>query len=505
RRAEAIESYRRAIALRPDFAAAHSNLALVLNDTGDHAAALEHCDRALRLAPMLVEGHMNRAHALRALDRLADAKAALCEALRHQPDRADALIALGSLLRQAGDLPASITAYRGAVRSAPASADGWVGLGNALRSVGQFEEAVDCFRRALAIDPNLAEAYRGLALNGIAATPAEVTRLHAILHREGADRNERVSAGFALGRWFDEQDRIDEAFACYGQANALFRQGEAIAGRRFDADALRTLIDRVRETCTADALRAQPDAGTASELPVFIVGMPRSGTSLVEQILASHSQVFGAGELSDIGRISARLRGEAEADVPLRSPQAARDVAAEHLVRLRSLGAGKARVIDKMPDNIFHLATIALLFPDARVIFAERDPRDTCLSCFFQRFSGSSQLFSYDLADCGRRYREQERLTAHWRAVLPLRTIAMPYEALVADLDVQARRLIEFLGLAWEPACLDFHRTERAVLTASSWQVRQPLYNRSVGRWHVYQSYLGPLLRLLERSEPGRI
>ncbi len=154
-----------------------------------------------------------------------------------------------------------------------------------------------------------------------------------------------------------------------------------------------------------------------------------------------------------------------------------------------------------MPDNIFELGLIAALFPGARVVLCRRDPLDTCLSCFFQRFSGSSQLFSYDLLDCGRRYLEQERLVAHWRQALPLRMIEVEYETLVAEVETQARRLIAFLGLPWEAACLDFHRTDRAILTASSWQVRQPLYTRSVGRWRAYQAHLGPLLRLLNAAE----
>jgi hypothetical protein len=164
------------------------------------------------------------------------------------------------------------------------------------------------------------------------------------------------------------------------------------------------------------------------------------------------------------------------------------------------LGGGADRVIDKLPDNIFMLAVIATLYPAARIIFCRRDPRDIGVSCFFQKFSAGLLTFSYDLADCGRRIRETERLAAHWHRVLPLRWLDVRYESLVADLEGESRRLIEFLGLAWEPACLDFHRTIRTVQTASSWQVRQPLYHRSVGRWRHYERHLGPLLQELDHG-----
>ena len=421
-----------------------------------------------------------------------------------RPDHPQTLAALGILLRRAGDLPAAVNACRRAVQFAPGFAEGWIGLGNALRSLGQFGEAISSYRRALAIDPDAAEAHRGLALTGAAPAPAEVARLAAILRSADAAVSDRVSVGFALGRALSDQDRYDEAFACYAQANALFRQAEAAAGRRFDAETLRRQIAGIIETCTADVLRAPPEAAVSSELPVFIVGMPRSGTSLIEQIVASHSRVFGAGELAEVGRIAARLRDGDAAEIPFRDPAEARRLAEAHLDRLRALagegGQERLRIVDKMPDNIFELGLIAALFPGARVILTRRDPRDTCLSCFFQRFGGSTQLFSYDLLDCGRRYLEQERLVAHWRQVLPLRMIEVEYETLVADLEAESRRLIEFLGLPWEAACLEFHRTDRAVLTASSWQVRQPLYTQSVGRWRAYRAHLGPLLQLLETA-----
>jgi len=223
--------------------------------------------------------------------------------------------------------------------------------------------------------------------------------------------------------------------------------------------------------------------------------MPRSGTSLVEQIAASHSRVFGAGELTDVGEIAAELGPLLGATG--RQAATVRRLADKHLIRLAAVGGSAQRVIDKLPDNVFELGVIATLFPAARIIFCRRDPRDICLSCYFQKFTAGQLVFSYDLADCARRYLETERLTAHWRQILPLRMLDVEYEALVRDLEGESRRLISFLDLEWEPACLDFHRTKRTITTASSWQVRQPLYDRSVGRWRKYERHLAPLLSVL--------
>jgi len=249
-------------------------------------------------------------------------------------------------------------------------------------------------------------------------------------------------------------------------------------------------VDESIARWTPDFFARTRDWGEPSELPVFIVGMPRSGTSLVEQIASSHPDVFGAGELRDIANISKSLSWSQCQPGPIK------DAARKQLDRLLALGGSALRAIDKMPSNVKHLGLIATLFPSARVILCRRDPRDTCLSCFFQHF-GVGNLFSFDLREYGHLYVHTDRLAAHWLKVLPLPILQVQYEDLVADLEGQSRRLISFLGLPWNPACLDFHRAERIVQTFSAWQVRQPIYTRSVGRWRNYQRHLGPLFEAL--------
>ena len=526
--ADACVSYRRAITLRPDFAAAHSNLGLALCEQGHFVAAVASCQRAIGLDPRSAEVHTNLGNVLRRMGRLEEAETSLRQAARLNPGSSDLQINLAELLlelrrfeaaadcygraieidshlvsahrglasslRSAGEIEPAIAHYREALALSPGEAPLWNDLGRCFLALGRFDEAVSAFRRALAIDPDLADAYRNLANCGLLpADDPEMARIAALTARTDLPIEERAAASFAIAKSLDDADRYDEAFAAYDSANRLYRAARAAAGDRFDAADLARKIDRSIANFTPAFFAAVGGWGNPSDLPVFIVGLPRSGTSLVEQIAASHSRVFGAGELRNIGEASATL---GPVDTPW-TQATARRAADAHLERLSGLSGGADRVIDKLPDNIFMLGVIATLYPAARIIFCRRDPRDIGVSCFFQKFSAGLLTFSYDLADCGRRIRETERLGAHWRRVLPLRCLDIQYESLVADLEGESRRLIEYLGLAWEPACLDFHRTMRAVQTASSWQVRQPLYHRSVGRWRHYERHLDPLLQEL--------
>jgi tetratricopeptide (TPR) repeat protein len=509
---EACASYRRAITLQPDFALAHSNLGRILCEQRDFATAVVSCERAVEFGEHLAEAHRNLGKALRGLGRLEAAEQAFRRALQLEPDSVAGLADLASaladlerrdealaccrraieldpcfipayyglaiLLRLSGDMDEAVDSYRNVLQLNPAEAVAWNGLGGALRALGRLDEAVDAFRRALVINPDFADAYRNLATcRQLAPGDREIAHLAALATKPGLPPEERAAAGFAIGKAFDDADRFDEAFGAYDGANRLCRDFCAAAGERFDAEELHGQVDELIDAATPAFFRSVVGWGNPSEVPVFIVGMPRSGTSLVEQIAASHSRVFGAGELTDIDSIADALEptfGESN-----RAP--IRRLADAHLDRLRVLGGDAERVIDKLPDNVFQLGVIAMLFPAARVIFCRRDPRDICLSCYFQRFRGEQLVFSYDLADCAKRYLETERLTEHWRRVLPLRMLDLQYEALVGDLD--------------------FHRTTRPVRTASAWQVRQPLYHRSVGRWRNYQRHLASLLDELRQSE----
>jgi tetratricopeptide (TPR) repeat protein len=381
-------------------------------------------------------------------------------------------------------------------RLSPNSNEGWLGLGWALRLLGRFDEADKCIERLREIDPTDIRAVLHVPSTGKQPQDGgEIERLVAVLDRPDSRDDDRIAAGFALGRLLDEAGRFDEAFPRYAAANALMRRNWPANGNRFDAEAFPRSVDALIATNTPQHLAEAAATGNISELPVFVVGMPRSGTTLVEQICASHSRVFGAGELDSVSRIGFALARQRRQRARL--SEVGRRAADAHIVHLHRLGRGALRVVDKLPDNVLMVGLIARLFPRARIVYCSRDPRDISLSCYFQRFSNGAQFFSYDLADCGSRCREVLRLAAHWLELLPLHMIEVNYERLVGDLKGESRRLIDFLGLDWEPACLDFHHTERTVATVSHWQVRQPIYSSSIGRWRHYEKHLAPLFATL--------
>jgi len=479
--------------------------------TDELAAAMAH-HQAGRLAEAealyraIPEAAPEHGHALHLLGLIATARGDGTEALRCLR-RAAALLPrfapvhanLGDMLRSNGRRAEAVESYRRAVSLDPAVAGSWCSLGETLAMLGRTDEAISCLQTAIRLDPELIAAHSALANAG---QPEGMAQLAAVLARPDLSAPDRIAAGFALATLLDRAGEWDAAFAWLEQANGLVRESMRAAGQSFDAAALRAYVDRRIAACTPEFFARPPAAGrgNASELPVFIVGMPRSGTTLVEQILASHSRVHSVGEGNDFGAIDAELTrtagpgGYGDWDAAV-----CRRLADAHIAILGRDAGPAERVVDKTPDNLFHLGIIAVLFPRARVIVCRRDPRDICLSCYFQAFA-EPMPYAYDLAACARRVLEVDRLTAHWRQVLPLPMHLVQYEALIADQEAESRRLIDFLGLAWEPACLDFHRGERTVLSASRWQVRQPIYTRSVQRWRHYQRHLGALLEVFGRD-----
>jgi tetratricopeptide (TPR) repeat protein len=518
---EAIAAHRRAIALRPDYADAFNSLGSALKEKGELEATIDAYRQAMALSPGWAMPCLNVGQLLREYGRLEEACLAFEQAAKCEPENADAhnclamaqaelqrfdeanaalerAVALapdsalthearGMILWRSGRGAEAAASFRRAVEISPGSASGWLSLGHALRQIGRFDESAESFRKLLALRPGAVYAQALVAGGGSAVDGAELERLMASADDPRTSVRDRAALEFALGKMLDEADRFDEAFAHYARGNSLALERRIAAGERVGGDAFARRVDESIARFGPEFFLRVRDWGERSELPVFIVGMPRSGTSLVEQIAASHPDVFGAGELRDIGDVAHSL-GSSEWDAA-----AIKKSAEKQLERLRSLGGLAFRVIDKMPSNVEHLGLIAAMFPGARVIICRRDARDTCLSCYFQQFT-IGNLFSFDLRECGKHQVQTDRLIAHWLKVLPVRMLEVGYEELVGDLEGQSRRIIEFLGLPWDAGCLDFHRTERTVLTASDWQVRQPIYKRSVGRWRNYERHLGPLM-----------
>ncbi len=451
----------------------------------------------LRLDP----AHADTLHRLGVLatqtGRTDEAAARFRQALGVDPDHPLAHYNLGNLLQDQGALSEAINCFRQAVRLRPDFPEALNNLGNALKDQGRFGEAMAEFDKALAVRPDYAEALfnRG-TIKTIHAGDPDLKDLETRV--AGADALSAAQAmflHFALGRALDSAGEPTRAFEQFLKGNALKRRAQT-----YDEAGTRAQFQRIKARFDEALFRSRPGGGDPSPVPIFVVGMPRSGSTLVEQILASHPLVFGAGELGLVQRlVEGQSRPYPDFVPALTAPALAR-LGHAYLAGLPETPAGVTRVTDKMPGNFLYLGLIRLMLPAARIIHTCRDPVDTCISCFSTLFT-VRQEFSYNLGELGRYYREYQDLMAHWRSVLPAEAfLDVRYEAVVEDLEGQARQLIAYCGLPWDERCLDFHKTRRMVRTASAAQVRQPLYRDSLGRARRYQSFLQPLIRELGDS-----
>jgi tetratricopeptide (TPR) repeat protein len=497
---EAIGHYRRAIDLDPNNADTHFNLGNALYALGYWEQSVAAYERAIGLKPDLVDAYVKLATTLRRLNRFEQAEARYRQVLRLQPDLTSIYVNLGCVLEEQGRLQEAERTLTHAMELDGRSALALVSLGNVHRAHGHFRQAEAAYREALRSSSGYVDAYLHLATvkRYSSRDDDDAQNILTLLANPNIGNDDKVGLHFTLGKILDDCGAYDDAFSHYSEGNALNHRTS-----HFDIGQLTSHVDRIVRTFDTKFFFKRRKHGRPSELPVFIVGMPRSGTTLVEQIIASHSQVRGAGELTKIhdlaGEISVRLgiAGEYPEVVTEIDPGTSRALAADYEAYLHGrVDAGAVRVSDKMPSNFAHLGFIALLFPNARVVHCTRHPLDVSLSIYFQHFRQSYD-YAHDLGDIGNFYRQYQRLMKHWHEVLPLRVHRLRYEDLVASPEQEVWALIEFLGLPWDEGCLAFHRNERPVRTASVWQVRRPLYSGGVGRWRNYERHLGPLKQAL--------
>jgi tetratricopeptide (TPR) repeat protein len=494
-RARALASYRQALELAPGSIEALNHLGDLLREVGENAESLEMRRKAIELDPRRAEHYINLGKTLFELRRLDEATAAFRAALALQPDALEALLGLAGTARMRGRPAEAEELCRKALALDPDHVEGLALLGELQADRGQFAEARAVFERALAINPALPSVYCSLATHR-KMTSADTDwrqRVEGLLAKP-LPLGHEIGLRYALGKYFDDLGSYDAAFDNYQRANELARRTK----QKYNREKLTRRVDRIIATFDAQFMREQGAAGSDSELPLLIIGMPRSGTSLAEQILASHPAVFGGGEL----RFWEGAFGifEAERAAGLSAAQLLSQFARDYLERLRGLSAGASRVIDKMPANFLYAGLMHAALPRARIIHMRRHPLDTCLSIYSQNFFRMGS-YANDLGDLAHYYTEYLRVMQHWRNVLPATALLeIQYEELIADQERWTRRMLEFCGLPWDPKCLDFHQTDRVVITASRWQVRQRLNSSSAGRWRNYASHLAPLEHLVERS-----
>lgn len=519
--------YRRVLALQPDHPGALHQLAFLIRGAGKLQPALLLLRRAVAAMPRDAVMRNNLGNLLREAGQLDEAAAEYRAALRLDPDYVNAAFNLGQTLQSNGDAAGALPCLERVIALRPNDTGARAARAGVLLDLGRASEAVNAAREALAIDPKDARAHNELGLactdtgdfESAAAALRTALRLGSgsvkaflnlvriqryqstehedirfgerLLESASIDPAERAELHFALGKVYDDCEHYREAFAHFREANRLVR-----ATRLYDRAAQARAADRLIETFSPALFERLGNAGADSSLPVLVVGMPRSGTSLVEQIIASHPRAAGAGELATLARLGAALAERSDGETPYPECVARLDartagaLGEEYLDELRARGGNDGlRISDKMPTNFWHLGLAAVLLPRARVVHCRRDPRDVAVSIYFRQFT-YGHGYAYDLDDIAWEQRLHDRLMAHWNAVLPLPIHEVCYEELVSDQERVTRELIAFLALPWDPRCLRFHTTERAVHTASAWQVRQPVYTRSVGRWRHYAEFL---------------
>lgn len=558
---ESIPLYQRALELDPNLAEAHNNLGNAFLEMSRHADAFDSYRQAMALKPRDPQISFNLGLALTGLGRREEAAESYRRTLQLNPNHPQALVNLGNLLRDLGDRNGAVPLYRRAVELDPRNAANHCNLGNVLFELRQIEPALASYRQSLTLQPDHAPAHLGMAfvqrqqrrpdeaeascrqalaidphyaealsflgeleadrgrfaeaerlfqqVIGIAADPSFALASIAT-HRKMTTEDTRwlesarqalaaplplgqeISLRYALGKYFDDTRQYDSAFAEYRQANELTKR----YGITYNRANLAERIDRITHTFDRDLFAASAPRASAAETPILIVGMPRSGTSLMEQILASHPAVFGAGEVTYWNSAYDRYR-EAELKANTAALNLIPELADGYLALLASLSGNASRVVDKMPANFMYAGLIHAAFPRARIIHMKRHPLDTCLSIYFQNFFNIG-AYANDLDDLAHYYGEYSRITAYWRATLPPQAyLEVPYEDLVADQETWTHRVLEFAGLPWDPRCLQFHQTDRVVITASRWQVRQKIHATSAGRWRHYEKFLAPLRALV--------
>lgn len=467
-----------AIAIAPDFMLAILDLGRLRKEQDRYGEALECFDRAIALEPSQPQAHYLRAATLARASFTHEAIDSYRQCLKLRPDHIGALLGLGHVLKAVGDTEGAVASYNDCIREVPDSGETYWSLAN-LKTY-RFDDA----------------------------TVAEMERRSAA---QGENAQSEVNFLFALGKAHEDRGGFELAWSFYRRGNEKQRSEV-----HYDPVQTEVMNDRLIGVYTAGFLASHRDAGDPDSSPIFILGLPRSGSTLLEQILASHSQVEGTSELPYIGRVATGLNRNRAAGVNY--PEAMRELSPQNL---RALGeeylahacmhrrTGAARFVDKMPNNFPNVGLIALILPNAKIIDARRHPLDACLSCYRQLFA-KGQNFTYDLTEIGEYYLQYQRMMDHWARVLPGRVLTMQYEEVVTDFEPQVRRLLEFCGLPWEDACLRFYESDRPVRTPSAEQVRQPIYSRSIGHWRNYEREIGELIAVIEpirdryrRYEPG--
>jgi len=536
---KAEHSFRQVLKRSPDHPEANNNLGLSIWSQGRSQESLAWFERALHLSPDNVEFMFNYANAFEGMGELKQASVWYEKTIARRPDYPDAWCNLGNVLQAQGEYVAAVAAFEHAISLSADFAHHFpqifINLGNALMELGRSEEALQAYqdavharsdyvgaylalgnaylqhgrreaatgalRHAISLNPQSGGAYRNLAeTKRFQERDSDVEAMEKLFQRDELDSSDKTELAFALGKVYGDLKEDAKSFDYYLQGNHLKRQS-----LDYSIEKDRALFSLIKQTFTPEFLQQHQGIGLDDPAPIFIIGMPRSGTSLTEQILASHSQVHGAGELNDLRIVIEHACDEQGENYPSALMQLDNDellkIATVYLERLHAYMPTAPRITDKMPHNFLYVGLIHLLLPKAKIIHCQRNPMDNALSIFKVLFSAGKHAYAYSLEELGQYYHLYQNLMAHWRRLLPGAFYDLVYEDLVSDQEEQTRRLLEYCELPWEETCLAFHRTERVVRTASLVQVRQPMHASSVEGWRRVEQQMQPFVRALHEGD----
>jgi len=493
---KALSWFDKAISQDPDNADAYGNSGNALRALRRYKEAVTAYKRALEINPEIADAHYNLGLVLVELQELNDAINCFNQALQISPEDKNAYLGLGSVRSEQGNLDQAVSAFQKAIEIDPLCAKAYKELGKAYADHGEIDMALSADRKALSINPEYAKAYLSLSQNKkFMEHDDDLRAMESLLSKKGISDEDSIQLGFALGKAYEDLGNYDKSIAFVIKATELKRKSYD-----YSISEAREKFARIKAVFSPDFFSNYVDSGDPDRTPIFILGMPRSGTSLVEQILASHPDVYGAGELKDLGKVLASVKTPGKEKQSRMIPQelleldtqAFADLGRQYIARIRKHSGNAKFITDKMPHNFLHIGFIRTILPNARIIHCTRDPMDNCLS-IFKNYLKNGIGYADNMSELGQYYRMYLELMDYWRETLPGFVYDQSYEDLVRSQQEQVIRLLQHCGLDWDDACVDFHKTRRKIATTSNAQVRRPIYSDSVQLWKRYEKQLEPL------------
>jgi tetratricopeptide (TPR) repeat protein len=490
---EAVVNFRKSIEIDSRHREAHNGLGNALLARGELEPAIISYQKAIEINPSHKDAHNGLGNALNYLGQKAEAVLCYQKAIEINGEHEQAFNGLGNALSDLGESEQAIAAYRQAIEVNPVHGEAHAGLGYALSDMGEIDNAIGSLRKAIEINPQHAEAYRFLSNNKkFVEYDDDIRAMESLYVNKDFPVDQKMKLAFGLGKAYEDIGSYDKSMESVFEATRLKR-----ASFEYSISDSETVFQNIKQTFSAEFFSDHPNSGCQDQTPIFILGMPRSGTSLVEQILASHPDVFGAGEIFELMVLTETI---SIADSPGHYPQVMADLdsralkklGTEYVSRIRNHSQNARYITNKTPENFLRIGFIKAILPNARIIHLTRDPMDNCLS-IFKNLLAPAYNYSYDLAELGHYYKLYLALMEHWRGTLSGFVYDQSYEQLVADPETQISKLLDYCNLPWHDACLDFHKTRRKVKTSSNAQVRRPIYQNSVELWKRYQQQLEPL------------